>query len=83
MLEVKKPKIQIPPNELPLRDTIITKTHEVTNYNEKGERITKRVSEKINITKLVNEAKKAIKRDKATELIKELSEIYTDKGVKK
>ena len=61
------------------KDIIITKYEEKTTYNEEGDRITKRIPVKVNITKKVNATAKLIKEKTAQEKLAELEKIFSTK----
>jgi hypothetical protein len=67
----KKPKTQ----NLKRRDIIVYKVNYEETYNEKNEKITKRIETPFNVTKKVNESAKLIKVFTAQEKIKELEKI--------
>lgn len=66
-----KPKAQ----KLSRRDIIIRKVSYEETYNEKNEKITKRIETPFNVTKKVNESAKLIKVYTAQEKLKELEKI--------
>lgn len=51
------------------KDTIVNKVHYESTYDKDGNKITKRVVEKVNITKKVNETAKILKTMTAEEKI--------------
>lgn len=59
-------------------DIIVTKFEKKTEVQEDGTIITKTIPKNVNITKLVNETKKLVKRDLAQEKLNELKSIYTE-----
>lgn len=61
--------------KLKRRDIIVNKVHYEETYNEKNEKITKRIVTPINLTKKVNESAKLIKTYTAQEKMKELERI--------
>lgn len=66
-----KPKAQ----KLNRRDIIINKVGYEETYNEKKEKITKRIETPFNVTKKVNESAKLIKVYTAQEKLKEFEKI--------
>lgn len=76
MLAVKmKAKAVHNPEQNPPQDIITIRWKEVTVYNEDNSITIKKVAEKINITKKVNESKKLIKTYTAEEKLKEIDRI--------
>lgn len=61
--------------QLKRRDIIIYKVSYEETYNEKNEKITKRIETPFNVTKKVNESAKLIKVYTAQEKLKELEKI--------
>lgn len=51
---------------------VLKKCNDLIEYDEKGNKITRTTYKKVNITKLVNETKKLIKKDLALEKLEEL-----------
>lgn len=78
MLEIMKSQVQA--TEMPevkRQDIIVTKHETQVEYRD-GMRIERRLARQVNITKMVNETKKLIKRDTATLIknkVKELEKI--------
>lgn len=60
-----------------IEDIIVTRYNEKTTYDNDGTKKTKRVPQRINITKLVNETKKLIKQDKAIDKVQELKKFFS------
>lgn len=67
----ERPKAQ----KLKRRDIIINKVSYEETYNEKNEKITKRIETPFNVTKKVNESAKLIKVYTAQDKLKELERI--------
>lgn len=59
------------------KDIIVTKFTQKLEYDEQGNCIIKRVPQRVNLTKKIQETKKLIKKDKASETLKELERIFT------
>lgn len=77
MLEVCRKKYGRP-KEIKKHDTFTERTETKVTYDEKtGDKIEKRVSKKINVTKLVNERKKLLKERSAQETLNQLEKILT------
>lgn len=77
MLEVTKSQIQKPQIGKKKQDLIITRYEKKIEY--KGEIKTEtRIPKKINVTKLVNETKKLIKKEKASDKIDELIKVFSE-----
>lgn len=63
------------------KDIIIEKVYEQTEDLPNGDRITRRKKKLVNITKLVNETKKAIKTESASQKIADMKRELINKGV--
>lgn len=63
------------PDNIKYPDIITVKFVEKTVYNEDGSKTVKRIPEKVNITKKVNESKKLIKNYTAEEKMAEIERI--------
>ena len=70
----EKPFSQVKPT-----DIIISRLHEVINYDEKGRMITEYRKEKINISKAMNESKKIVMANIAEKKLSEIEKIFTTK----
>lgn len=76
MLKVTmKPKIPTFNRKLQPQDIITYRWKEVTIYNEDGTKTIKRVCDKVNVTKKVNESKKLIKTYTAEQKLQEIDKI--------
>ena len=77
MLEVCR-KVYPRPKEIKKHDTFTVRAEIKVTYDEKtGDKIEKRVTKTINVTKLVNERKKLLKERTAQQTLNELEKILT------
>ena len=58
-------------------DIIVTRYTEKSTYDNDGTKKTKRIPQRVNITKLVNETKKLLKTEKAVDKINELKAFFS------
>lgn len=72
----EKPKTK---NKPIYEDIIVERVYYETEINENNEEVKKRKSEKINLTKKINETAKLVKIDKASEKLKKIEQIFTTK----
>lgn len=63
------------PKEYKNDDIFVTREREVEEYDKDGNRITKVIKEKYNITRKINECAKIIKTDLAQQKLEELNKI--------
>lgn len=82
MLEVCKSQEQRTVAKNKPKDIIVVKYETKTDYDQSGNMTVKRVPKKVNVTKMVNESKKLIKRNNAAETLAQLEKIFTKEGKK-
>lgn len=63
------------PDTLKYPEIITVKYSEKTVYNEDGSKTVKRIGEKVNVTKKVNESKKLVKTYSAEEKLQEIERL--------
>lgn len=77
MLQAFKRPIQEKIEIIPTEDIIVIKKREEEDYNELGEKVTRIVKEKVNLTKKVNETGKLIKKATAEEKVAAIEKIFS------
>ena len=82
MLEVCKSQEQHSVAENKPKDIIVIKYETKTDYDQNGNMTVKRIPKKVNVTKMVSESKKVIKRNHAAETLAQLEKIFTKEGKK-
>ena len=82
MLEVCRPQTQhVKEEDIPKKkDIIITRYTTTTEYDKNRNQIIKRIPKQVNITKVVNESKKLLKRQNAEKTLAELEKYFTKEG---
>ena len=64
------------------QDVIVKRTEEIVSYEENGNMTVKRITQRVNITKLVNETAKVVLADVARKKIQELENIFKKENKK-
>ena len=76
-LQIKNPKKYNPiPNRKEHGDIIVNRIRTVTTY-ENGLKVERQIKKQVNVTKMVNETKKLIKQETASEKLAEIEKIFT------
>lgn len=69
-------------NKIVPQDVIVKKVEEIETYDELGNMSVKRITHRVNVTKLVNETAKVVLADVARKKIQELENIFKKENEK-